>query len=215
MLFLLGSIVRRVQDTFAPPPSLSFAIGITVLALCGRIVASIDYIDPNSFHRFHLYINPQTLYCPTASQLSALAHAAVRRDQVAVVLGGSSVIWGAGESDAELWSRKLQADLGDGYRVLKFAMPSGSPQEFGAVAAEALLKDGYKVVLVADVGSTFGPPDGLFYPYVYSDARYKGMLLDNPLGDERIQQGFRVPNAGRPARRAEAARMAGQHAVLR
>jgi hypothetical protein len=78
--------------------------------------------------------------------------------------------------------------LGDGYRVINLGMPSGSPQEYAGVTAQALLKDGYQVVLVGDLGSAFGPPDGLFYPYVYWDALYKGYLLNNPRGAQRIQE---------------------------
>jgi hypothetical protein len=163
-------------------------LGVGLLAVAGRAVGSTNYIDPEQFQRFHLYINPQTLYYPTASQVVNLAKASVRRDQVAVILGGSSVTWGAAQSDEELWSRKLQNDLGDGYRVINMAMPSGSPQEYAGVTAQALLKDGYQVVIVADVGSKFGPPDGLFYPYLYWDALYKGYLLNNPRGAQLIQE---------------------------
>jgi hypothetical protein len=163
-------------------------LGVGALSGAGRAIGSTNYIDPEQFHRFHLYINPQTLYYPTASQIVNLARASIRRDQVAVIVGGSSAMWGFAQSDEELWSRKLQSDLGDGYRVINLGMPSGSPQEYAGITAQALLKDGYQVVLVPDLGSTFGPPDGLFYPYVYWDAFYKGYLLNNPRGSERIQE---------------------------
>lgn len=166
----------------------SAVLGFAGLALLGWQLSATSYIDPEHFHRFHLYINPQTLYYPTASQVVTLAKASVQPGQTAVILGGSSLTWGAGLSDSELWSRHLQANLGDDYRVVNLAMPSGSPQEHGGVAAQALLKDGYKVVFISDLGAIFGPPDGLFYPYVYWDAFYKGFLLENIEGQQRIQQ---------------------------
>lgn len=148
-----------------------------MLVAAGRIVSGVNYF--HDFERFHLYISPSTLYYPTASQVVTLTKSLVAPDQVAVIVGGSSVMWGAGQADFELWTQHLQEDLGPRYRVVNLSLPSGSPEEHGAVAAEALLKEGYKVIFLSDLGNGFGSPDGLFYPYVYWDAYYKGLLLPN------------------------------------
>jgi hypothetical protein len=147
------------------------------LVTLGHVVSGINYI--HDFARFHLYINPATLYYPTASQAVELTKSLVPRDKIAVVVGGSSVMWGAGQSDSELWTRRLQEDLGDRYSVVNLALPSGSPQEHGGVTAQYLFKNGYKVIYLADLGGSFGPPDGLFTPYVYWDGYYRGYLLPN------------------------------------
>src|SRR4051794_40196740 len=40
-------------------------LGLAILSLAGKYFASTNHIDPEDFQRFHLYINPQTLYYPT------------------------------------------------------------------------------------------------------------------------------------------------------
>jgi len=97
-----------------------------------------------------------------------------------VVIGGSSVMWGAAQSDEQLWSHELQRRLGDRYRVLNLALPSGAPQEHGGVAFQYLMNRGSKVIFLSDLGPSFSSPDGIVYPYVYWDAYYKGYLYPNP-----------------------------------
>src|SRR5215204_5827753 len=156
----------------------TFALGIAALAIVGHVVSGVQYLE--NFTRFHIYLNPTTLYYPTASQAVSLAKEQADQGKIVIVIGGSSIMWGAAHSDAELWTRTLQADLGDQYGVVNLALPSGSPQEHGAVALQYLLMHGYKAVYLSDIGSNFGKPDGLFYPYVYWDAYYKGYLYPNP-----------------------------------
>lgn len=170
----------------------SVAIGLVGLSLAGRAAADVNQFE--HFVRFHRYINPETFFYPTASQVRALAKASVRRDQVAVIIGGSSVLNGVGQSPEDLWSRALQEQLGESYVVLNFALPAGAPEEHGAVAAQALIKEGYKVVYIADTPPAFfGNPDGLVNRYVFWDAYYKGYLLESAAGTAKIESVYAAP----------------------
>jgi hypothetical protein len=168
----------RIDNAAVRAYSASLLLGLVALSLLGRYVSSS--IPLADFARFHQYINPSTFYYPTASQAVTLARNAAEGDKIVVVVGGSSVMWGAGQSDSELWTRGLQRVLGDQYRVLNLALPSGSPQEHGSVAFQFLLGHNAKVIYLTDLGSSFNLPDGLFWPYVYWEAEAKGYLIPNP-----------------------------------
>jgi hypothetical protein len=164
----------------------SLLIGLVALSLVGRYLSSSSALV--DFTRFHHFISPTTLYYPTASQVATLADNAAEGDKIVVVVGGSSVMWGAGQSNDELWTRGLQRALGDRYRVLNLALPSGSPQEHGGVAFQFLQAHDAKVIYLTDLGSSFNMPDGLFWAYVYWEASAKGYLIPNPEAMPLIEQ---------------------------
>lgn len=170
----------RASSTFAFTAGV--LSGLVALSLIGRLVASQSYFE--EFRRFHRYINYESLFYPTASQVRALALASGEPDDIFVFVGGSSVLFGTGQGTDDLWTRYLQRALGDRFTVLNFAFPGGAPQEHGAVAAQSLAKDGFKVVYIMDAptGGIGAPPDGGLNRYVFWDAYYKGRL---PEHDER------------------------------
>lgn len=153
-----------------------FLLASAALSLLGSLAGSTPAIE--RFVRFHRYINPEGLYYATASQVTALARNKARSASVLVIVGGDSIFYGTGQSTRGVWTQALQAELGSGYSVINLAFPSGGYQEHGAVAAQALLKEGYDVVFVGDVFPGYAVrPDGYQYPYVFWDAYYKGLLL--------------------------------------
>lgn len=160
-------------------------VGTVVLSLLGRYVSARSYFE--GFERFHRFISPDSFFYPTASQVRSLALASGGRDRVMVIVGGSSVLYGAGQGADELWTKHLQAVLGEPFVVMNFAFLAGAPQEHGAVAAQSLLKDGFKVVYVTDARPDHigAQPDGSRHRYVFWDAYYKGLL---PEYDERIER---------------------------
>ncbi len=127
--------------------------------------------------RFHPWIAPETLHYPTSTQVLALARAQLPPDKVAVIVGGNSILFGIGQRPEMLWTKALQAALGDDYRVINLAMRGASCAEFGGTVAEVLGREGRKVIFVtiANYGSP-GAPDGSLYQYFYWDAYYKGLL---------------------------------------
>ena len=164
----------------------AFVLMFVLLSVAGRFASKTDHL--HNLARIHPPISPQGLYYPTASELVAYVNATTRQDQIAVVIGGSSVMRGDGQPVGNIWTENLQRELGDRYRVFNFAMASGMPTEHGGVAAQALVKDGRRVIFVGDaLLYQFGAPDGIEYRYVFYDALYKGMLLENPERDVRLR----------------------------
>jgi hypothetical protein len=140
------------------------------------------------FVRFHAYLSPQTHYYPTACQVRALGALRLDPDRIAVVVGGNSILYGLGQSEAQVWTRHLQALLGERYQVINFGMCGAYPGEFGAIAAEMLQRDHPKLLFVTACGSTTYPavPDGDAYRYFYWDAHYKGLIPHDARRDARL-----------------------------
>jgi len=175
-------------STLAPPALLLGVVCAFVgCCLAGRVVAARNCFA--NFRRFHPHITPQTLFYPTASEVRALGRELLDRDRIAVIVGGSSVLRGFGQAPDELWTRHLQAELGDGYRVLNLAMNGAFPAEFGGTAAEMLARDFPRLIFLSDAtlacagaaepGAATGPA-GERYRYFFWDASFKGLLPPAP-----------------------------------
>jgi hypothetical protein len=172
------------RQRFLRPRALFLGAACAFAACClaGRVQSRQNHY-PN-FVRFHRYISPEGLHYPTASQMLAVAEAELAPGQVAVVVGGNSVLFGYGQSAGDVWSAHLQRLLGDRYRVLNFSLKGGTPAEFGAVAAEALARRRREVLCVTNVwpgtAGTAGPAGRSTQPYLFWDAYCKGLLEDHP-----------------------------------
>jgi hypothetical protein len=171
---------ERLADLIVPR-ALGLGMVLAFLACCAAgWVAS--YRNPyRHFVRFHQLLSPESLFQPTASQLRALIKARVPPGRIAVIVGGSSILHGIGQGVEQLWTRKLEARLGESYRVVNLAMRAGLTTEAGALAAESLTKEGAPVIFVADLspGQAWSPL-GRYYGYMFWDAYYKGLLIDDP-----------------------------------
>ena len=133
------------------PPALLLGAVCSFVGCClvGRGVAARNsYVR---FQRFHFFLSPQSLFYPTASQVRALGRDLLDRDRIAVIVGGSSVLHGIGQRAEQAWTRHLQDELGDGYRVLNLAMPGARTTEFGATAAEMLTRDFPRLIFISDI----------------------------------------------------------------
>jgi hypothetical protein len=109
-----------------------------------------------------------------------------------VVVGGSSVLMGAGQPIRHLWTKKLQQELGDGYCVFNLATPGGGLAGYASVAMEMLAKEYADAYLVSDshVPQQY-PPDGrVWFKHFFWDAYYKGLLKNSPVKREaeRMEQ---------------------------
>ena len=182
------------------PPALLLGAVCAFVSCCvaGRVLSRRNpFVD---FQRFHHAISPQALFYPTASQVRALGRARLDRDRIAVVVGGSSVLRGAGQRANEVWTRHLQEELGDDYRVLNLAMDGAFPAEFGGTVAEILTRDFPRLLFVSDVFLGYALardpvpgervaaiPFGTRYPYFFLDATFKGLLPTDPARDEAIR----------------------------
>jgi hypothetical protein len=167
---------------------LGLAAGFLTCCLAGRVAVRQNPFE--HFTRFHTYLNPETLFYPTARQVRALARARLDPDKVAVIVGGSSVLYGAGQRAAELWTGRLQEILGDRYQVLNFAFVGAKTSEFGAAAAEMLSRDYPKLILVTDLapGLMYPSPDGFRFKYFFWDASSQGLLLPDAGRADRLRR---------------------------
>jgi hypothetical protein len=153
----------------------SFVVGLVALAWAGRMAAGVNQFE--GFRRFHENMNPLSFFYPTASEVVALARESAGAGQTPVIVGGSSITYGWGQGENEIWTQALQQNLGDGFGVVNLAMPFGAPSEYGSVATEALTADGRAPIFVAEVFPTgLVEPDGDRFRYVYWDARLKGLI---------------------------------------
>lgn len=168
-------------------------VGLVLLSLAGRATTGVDQFPGVS--RFHLYLNPGTLFYPTANQVIAHARAAARADQTLVIVGGSSTMYGAGQGATELWTDVLRDALGDQFGVVNLAFPSGAPGEHGSVAAQALIREGRDVIFVTHVFPDVGDADGVSFRYVVHDALARGLLLPSVERDAALSQTSLVPSA--------------------
>ncbi|HEY9598665.1 MAG TPA: hypothetical protein V6D33_13445 [Cyanophyceae cyanobacterium] len=179
----------QIYSWFSPYPV--FLGVLFSFALCSSIGRDVSYRNPfQHFHRFHQLISPESLFYPTARQLLELSQAKIPKSKIAVIIGGSSVFNGAGQSLKDLWTTELQRELGSRYKVLNFAFSGGGLPEHGAVAAQMLLRKGYQVIYVGDTTYRFiGEPDyrNETYRYVFWDAYYKGLIPHYQPRDNYLQ----------------------------
>ena len=169
-----------LDRALAPWPLLAGAVlSFVGCCLLGRMVSQENIYQ--DFTRFHQFISPETLYYPTASQLRSVARSAADDDQVLVIVGGSSILYGTGQRPDHVWTRKLQDRLGPRYRVVNLAMHGCGPVAFGGVTAEALAAEHPRLIFVTGCWVNGGdcPPSIGTYGYIFWDALYKGLLPDD------------------------------------
>lgn len=175
-------------DRFLAPWPL-FAGMVVSFATCCALGQYVSHQNPyENFERFHAFINFGSLFYPTAAQVRELGKTHLDRDKIAVVIGGNSVLYGSGQRAEYLWSKKLQALLGDDYRVINLASPGAQVMEFGGVGAEILSREHPRLILVSNVtpGNPLTEPDGVHYRYFFWDAYQRGLLTDDDARDARL-----------------------------
>lgn len=156
----------------------AFVVTLISLSLLGRWCSQQNPYQ--NFVRFHQLITPEALYYPTISHLRAIAKEQLQdQDKVGVIVGGSSVFNGATQPPNRIWTKHLQELLGDRYRVVNFALPSGRVQGGGAIAAQSLLNEGYKIIFTSDMTGKFTLDGGEVYNYFLWDAVYKKLIKDD------------------------------------
>jgi hypothetical protein len=201
-------------ERLVSPRALLLGVMASFLGCCAAGAWYTRHNVYGSFDRFHPWIAPETLHYPSAGQVMALARARLDRDKVAVIVGGNSVLHGVGQRAELLWTKALQAQLGDDYRVINLAMRGASPAEFGGVVAEALSGEYRKIVYVTLTGfGSGGPPDGFAYQYLYWDAKGRGLLGEYPEREAALRYYARAAQRD-PEKMAELARRGRVNAYL-
>ena len=168
-------------------------IGGIATGFCGAVwqgnLAS-TYSKPAGFIRFHQRISPDALFYPPYAMLESLALAHWQPGKTLVIIGGNSIMNGVGQPKDEVWSLRLQEQLGDRYVVVNLAFRGAAPVQGAALVAEALLRRGLPVLYVANTYplSGSGQAPGGYYGYLYWQAFYQGRLSAFPARDEHVHR---------------------------
>jgi hypothetical protein len=181
------SITRWLASRIKPHVLFAFiVIGFGVSCLCGRVAVSTDHLAP--FTRFHRVISADAFYYPTAMQLKAMLDS-IPEEKIVVVAGGTSRLWGVGQSPAGLWTRELQRQLGDQYYVINLALRGGRADAFGQQAMEMLIAEKRRAIYAADwmFGESIEPQGVMpIYRNMFRDAYARDMLLAWPRRDKAL-----------------------------
>src|SRR5438045_8141064 len=102
-----------VFERLVAPWALLLGVAAAFLGCCaaGRLAGSRNHI--HHLERFHALVGPDTLYYPTVCEMCQLARSRLDPGKVVVIIGGSSVLHGTCQTADEVWTRRLQDDLGD------------------------------------------------------------------------------------------------------
>ena len=174
-----------------------FLIG-AVMSFGGLSIAGWLATEKNmfaSFQRSHQSISVESLFYPTSRQLVALAKEKLDPAKISVVVAGSSVMRGNGQSEKELWSLYLQKELGETFQVLNLSVNGGGPGGQGLYMAEWLLNQGRKVIFVSDisiVGVGLSPDNGATYRGLFFDANSRGYLTEFPERTDLVNKSLRA-----------------------
>lgn len=140
--------------------------------------------------RFGVYVGPQASFYPTIKQLIALVKSRITKGQTLVLVGGSSILNGVGQSNEQLWTNRLQEDLGDKYVVVNLALRSCNSYEGAYFVAEAMSKQYDKLIFVTSAApnADWHPMGQPPYAYLYWDAKYHNLLQNFPEREQAIAE---------------------------
>lgn len=182
---ILGS--HWLGEFFSPGLYLvTLFIGFSVCCIFGHFVGTTNQFG--NIPRFGITLGPQVSFYPTIRQLLSFAQTDADRGKVIVIVGGSSILNGVGQSAEQLWTRKLQANLGEKFKVVNLGLRSCSAYEGAYFVAEALHKKAAKVILVTgsapcEVWNPLGLPT---YAHLYWDAKFHNLLYNFSARDAAI-----------------------------
>jgi len=159
---------------------LGVAVGFLGCSVVGRLWSKENIYK--NYVRLHPFLEQETSYYPTSSQLAAIARAQCppTSSKTLVILGGNSVFNGSGQKTDELWSRVLQQELGDAYHVVNFSAPGAGVVDNGGVVYEMLSREYPRLLFVTNTEPGYYPPaERSGYSYLFWDAYFKGTLTDD------------------------------------
>ena len=162
--------------------------GFCAAAWQGNLAST--YSKPDGFIRFHQRISPDAIFYPPYAMLESLALAHWQRGKTLVIIGGNSIMNGVGQPKDDVWSLRLQEQLGDRYVVVNLAFRGAYPTQGAALVAESLLLRGYPVIYVANTNppAATGRAPGGASGYFYWQALYQHRLAAFPARDESIRR---------------------------
>jgi lysophospholipase L1-like esterase len=168
-------------------------LGFAGMCVLGRQAARVDV--HKNFVRFTQYTSPESKYYPTVNEMMSIVRTKIKPGQILVVVGGNSVLRGVAQQPDQVWTKRLQEDLGDGYCVVNFAFNSSLITDGASVVAEALRNEFPRQIYIANAWPTQPPTPGgsNVYRWVYWDAYYKGLLVNDAARSQAVAENIRKP----------------------
>ncbi len=178
----------RIRDLLTDPLSpLAFVLGLAASFFYLRHLGA-EAAQKNPFEKLERApqaLNPTTGCAPTILQMMAMCKARAGANRIIVVVGGNSVFLGIRQPLEQLWTKHLQEVLGDGFAVVNLAQRGQSSAGGAGSVAEALHKEGRRVIYLTNMSlPAMGPPDGRDpYSYTFYNAQARGLLYSFPERD--------------------------------
>jgi hypothetical protein len=171
---------------------ISAVIGFVSCCYLGHLASATNQFG--KIERFGLVLGPQACFYPTIKQLISFALSRSGDNKTIVIVGGSSILNGVGQTSQEIWTKKLQERLGSTYSVVNLGLRSCTTFEGGYYVAEALLKQSKKVIFVTCTlpSGTLSPLGFPTYAHLYWDAKYHNLLYTFPERDAAIKESERT-----------------------
>lgn len=178
----LANTMMETRGAYYSPRALFVGIlaGFAAMCIMGLLAARLRYHE--HFTRFTEWIAPETRYYPTILEAENLVRQNAPPGKILVIVGGNSILYGLGQPAGHVWTDYLQRALGSDYAVVNLAFRGSGSNDGGAVVAEALRREFPRQIYIANEWPTEFPPaaGGFFFRFMYWDAYYKGLLIDDP-----------------------------------
>jgi hypothetical protein len=161
----------------------SVAVGFICCVLLGHLVSQSPALK--TAKRFNHLLNPMSYFYPTASQVRARVLSQIKEDQTLVLVGGNSNFNGVGQFLEDLWSTKLQEQLGDKYAVVNLATMGSCSADFAGVIFRMIEPIHKKTLFVYNVYSNSqatidGSEQECPFHYFFWDAYFKNLVPMSP-----------------------------------
>lgn len=172
------------------------------IALCigaGRQASKEDVYHDRD--RFFMKVSPEGNVYPTLENLEQFVRGKASPDKVLVLVGGSSILLGVGQTNDQLWTNSLQQELGNAYSVVNISFRAAQFTSIAMPLAEKLSSEYHRIILVTDAVPFMLPdfllynPGSYVYPYDYVlwQAWIDGDLSRNPARENALSSALRSP----------------------
>ena len=167
---------------------LGILIGISIASIAGRWASHTMRFE--NFVRFYSAIQPSESFYPTYSELLNTATSKAAPGKTLVLIGGNSILRGAGQRRSKIWSNFLQKNLGDSFVVLNYAIDQARISSFSGAIFWKLREIFPKIIFVAIGDQSEIPPiDGERpYSYIFWDGYYKNLFNSTPAELSEIKE---------------------------
>lgn len=194
-----------------------FFIGIGIsffIAMAGGHIAAKKNIFLDR-ERFFFKISPEGYVYPTLDNLLQYVRERAPHNKNLILVAGSSILVGVGQQEANLWTKRLQEELGDSYAVVNVSFRAARFNSVGLPLLEILSNEYERCYWVTDVVPRMGPRllsegsyNGYNYPFDY--IAWQGLLRGLlPLNLARKEDMFSAINS-----KSESVRLQSQEQII-